>query len=495
MLNFFNTWEELAESPIDTAVLPMGSVEPKGPHLPAGFDLLLAHRFSKDFCTGKAVYLLPVFPFSAALETRGFGGAVSLRQQTLWDIVSDLASNLARHGFKRLVILNFSNYNWILKQVVRELNLDQGEIRAVWVNPKEFAKATAEPEMLPDHGGGAIETSLALFLGCRRALSPLEDFLPDRSREYIDYRGLAAVAPKGFWGKPSLATAEIGNRLYNVMMERTAGFVDYALGLFPGGKAIEDHTGVETWWPRGEIPGVEKAGVDWNTPGGEMGGSRLNLAILPTSAVEQHSPCLPLATDYLQAVEKARGVAEELDAHLLPALPVVTSWCHLRFRGTLTFRAMTVRQMITDVAESLYAGGCRTVVLVNSHGGNWVLKPTMIEINQKHGPFRIISTEDLLSYRGQADVEQLHASESEASFIQAFYPDGYRAERVVDFSPRCPASAFDFVGTGGVSPRGVWGYPSRGTAEKGRRDLGRKISEAAAYIRRVLKDRDGSTNG
>jgi len=65
----------------------------------------------------------------------------------------------------------------------------------------------------------------------------------------------------------------------------------------------------------------------------------------------------------------------------------------------------------------------------------------MIEINQKHGPFRIISTGDILSYRGQAIVEQLHASESEASFIRAFYPECFKADRVVDFSPQCPASA------------------------------------------------------
>lgn len=91
MLNFFNTSEELTNSPIDTAVLPLGSIEPKGPHLPTGFDLILANRFARDFCTGKAVYLLPVFPFSSAMETRGFCGTISLQQQTLWDIVSDIA--------------------------------------------------------------------------------------------------------------------------------------------------------------------------------------------------------------------------------------------------------------------------------------------------------------------------------------------------------------------------------------------------------------------
>jgi creatinine amidohydrolase len=198
-----------------------------------------------------------------------------------------------------------------------------------------------------------------------------------------------------------------------------------------------------------------------------------------------------LATDYLQALEWARRVAEELDAYLLPALPIVTSWGHIRFRGTLTFGAMTVRRLLEDIAESLYSGGCRTVVIVNNHGGNWVLKPTMIEINQKRGPSRMISTGDILSERGQAPVEQLHASESESSFIRAFYPECFRAERVVDFSPQCPASAFDFVGIGGVSPKGVWGFPSKGTAEKGRRDLQRKVSEASAYIRRVLQDISG----
>jgi len=434
------------------------------------------------------VYLLPVFPFSTAMEARGFCGSISLKQQTLWDVVSDLASNLGRHGFRRLVVLDFSNYNWILKHAVRELNLNRESIQAVWVNPKEFAKAGAKPEMLPDHGGGAVETSLAFHLDRRWVSPPLEDFSPDRLREYADYLGLAPVTPKGFWGKPSLAAAETGDRLYDAMLKRTAEFVNYALALFPRGKPIAEHRGKETWWPAGDIPGAEKGGADWRTPGRSLSPSGLKLAVLPTSAIEQHSPCLPLATDYLQALEWGRRLAEELDAYLLPALPIVTSWGHIRFRGTLTFGAMTVRRLLEDIAESLYAGGCRTAVIVNNHGGNWVLKPTMIEINRKHGPFRIISTGDILSYRGQAAVEQLHASESEASFIRAFYPEGFRADRVLDFSPQCPASAFDFVGIGRVSPRGVWGFPSKGTAEKGHRDLERKVAEASAYVRRVLQD-------
>jgi len=303
---------------------------------------------------------------------------------------------------------------------------------------------------------------------------------------------LAAVAPQGFWGKPSRATAEMGERLYRVMIEKTHEFVHYALGLFPDGTPVEDHESEEMWWPKGDIPGVENGGMDWNSSLSRIAGAGVKLAIIPTAATEQHSPSQPLATDYLQALELSRRLAAELNAYLLPALPILTSWGHIRFRGTITFSAMTARRLLEDIAESLYSGGYRTAVIVNIHGGNWILKPTMIEINRRHEAFRIISTGDILSYRGQVSVEQLHACESEASFIQAFYPECFKADRVVDFSPKCPASAFDFVGIGGVSPHGVWGYPSRATAAKGYTDLERKVSEAAAYIRRVLLDINAS---
>lgn len=486
MLTMFNTSRELSESNIETAVLPMGSVEPKGPHLPVGLDLILANRFARDFCTGKEVYLLPVFPFSTAMEARGFCGAIALQQQTLWDIIGDIASTLARHKFKRLVILDFSNYNWILKQAVRELNLDKEIIQAIWVNPKEFAKEAVEDGLLPDYGGGAVETSLALALDEKWVHQPMKDFDANVPREYIDYQGLSAVAPLGFWGKPSLATAEHGKRLYSLMLEKTREFVNYALRLFPGGDAIGEHDVEEIWWPHEDIPGVEDQGLDWHNTLSTIANSGKDLVIIPTAAIEQHSPSQPLATDYLQALELSRRLAKEVEAYLLPALPIVTSWGHIPFRGTLTMRAMTARRLLEDMAASLQAGGFKIGVIVNFHGGNWVIKPTMIEINHKYDDFTIISTGDILAYRGQAPVEHLHANAGEAAAIQAFYPESFKADRVVDYSPKCTASAFDFVGIGGVSPQGVWGYPSQATPEQGHVDLKKKVSEATSYIKNVL---------
>jgi len=486
MLTIFNTSWDLAGSAVDTALLPLGSVEPKGPHLPMGLDLILAQRFGRDLGSGRAVYLLPAFPFSTALEGRGFKGAVALSQETMWQVLTDLASNLARHGFKRLVVLDFSNFNWIVKQAVRELNLDRELIQAVWVNPKVFALEAAGEELRPDFGGGAVETSLAQFLVPDLVQTLPEDHLPDRPREYLDYAGLAAAAPQGYWGRPRSASAETGRQLYDLMLNKTSDYLDYALKLFPQGRPLEASQESEIWWPQGRIPGAQGPGQDWRGSLAQIGGAGSGLALIPTGAIEQHSPALPLATDFLQALEWSRRLADRLGAFLLPALPVVTSWGHIRFRGSLTFRAMTARLILEDLAESLRQGGFKKAVLVNVHGGNWVLKPTLIEINRRNQDFRLISTGDLLAYRGQAAVEQLHACEGEASFIRAFYPESFRPDQVVDHSPQCPASAFDLVGIGGVSPKGVWGYPSRARAEKGRADLEAKVDQAEAYVRRIL---------
>jgi creatinine amidohydrolase len=488
MLTMFNTSWDVAESSVDTAVLPLGSLEPKGPHLPVGLDLILANRFARDFCTGKAVYLLPVFPFSSAMETMGFPGTVSLRQKTIWKVINDLVSILARHRFKRIVILDFSNYNWIVKQAAREVNMDRELLQAVWVKPKAFLTHELGPELSPDHGGGALETSLALHLAGGLVGPAPAAWTPDKPREYIDYHGLKAVAPEGYWGRPDLATADVGSGFYERMLSQTREYIEYALKLFPEGEPLKGDDIQEKWWPQTDMPGTEVDGLDWNHSLASLSRDHNDLAIIPTGATEQHSPSQPLATDTLQAVEWSRRVADRLGAYLLPTLPIFTSWGHVHYRGTLTFGSMTARRVLEDIVASLRAGGFKRAALLNVHGGNWVLKPTMVEINRCYDDFTLISVEDLLAYRGQLPVEQLHACENEASFIQAYYPEAFRAGEVVDYSPQCPAAAFDQVGIGGVSPKGVWGYPSRGSVEKGLQGLETRVNKAVAYITNTFED-------
>ena len=138
MLSIYNTTKEITDSGVDTAVIPFGSVEGKGPHLPLGSDLILAEAFAREYCKDKEFYLLPTIPFGTSECQRGFAGTVYLENETLWHVISDLAEYLWMHDFRRIVLLNFCSYNWVVKPAASELNLGSDGCNVVWVEPKHL---------------------------------------------------------------------------------------------------------------------------------------------------------------------------------------------------------------------------------------------------------------------------------------------------------------------------------------------------------------------
>ena len=102
--------------------------------------------------------------------------------------------------------------------------------------------------------------------------------------------------------------------------------------------------------------------------------ARPSIAVLPIGSIEQHSRHLPLGTDWIAATALAHRVASELDAYLLPALPVSMGRCHKPMAGTVWLRPMTLAAAVMDIVRSLAASGIHQVVIVNGHGGNFTLE-------------------------------------------------------------------------------------------------------------------------
>jgi len=98
------------------------------------------------------------------------------------------------------------------------------------------------------------------------------------------------------------------------------------------------------------------------------------VAILPTAAIEQHGPHLPLSTD----VDIGEGIVEEalrtlpdaVPAAVLPTLAVGASDEHGGIGGTLTMGADAVVETVVSIGHSLANAGVRRLVIANSHGGN-----------------------------------------------------------------------------------------------------------------------------
>lgn len=192
------------------------------------------------------------------------------------------------------------------------------------------------------------------------------------------------------------------------------------------------------------------------------------LAILGIGAIEQHSHHLPITTDFDIASALSRAVAEKLQAFALPPLPYSESLVHRGFSGTVYLRPLTVRSVILDIAESLSEWKVQYLAILNCHGGNYILTPTIREWNLEARLPHLLHIE---VYTGLSEEmgNNLHACEVETSLMLHLKPESVRMDKAINFVPPYPRSDLSHFPMKLLSPEGVWGYPTRATVEKGKR--------------------------
>ncbi|RJQ73854.1 creatininase family protein [Pseudonocardiaceae bacterium YIM PH 21723] len=194
------------------------------------------------------------------------------------------------------------------------------------------------------------------------------------------------------------------------------------------------------------------------------------VALLPVGSLEQHGPYLPLTTDTVVACEIAKAVAERYPVQLLPPITISCSHEHAAWPGTVSISARTLYDVVTDIAASLRRSGVPYLVLVNGHGGNYVLGNI---VQESHGAMALFPTAydwaDVVAKAGietPAD-EDMHAGELEASILLHTHPELLQPDfRAGDHL----ATDRRFLLTQGMTPytrSGVIGMPSRASGRKG----------------------------
>ncbi|WP_189219960.1 MULTISPECIES: creatininase family protein [Streptomyces] len=217
-------------------------------------------------------------------------------------------------------------------------------------------------------------------------------------------------------------------------------------------------------------------------------GPGTQVAVLPVGSYEQHGPYLPLATDTLVACAIAREVAAAYPVHLLPPVTVSCSHEHAAWPGTVSISAPTLYAVVRDIAASLRRSGVEALVVVNGHGGNYVLGNVVQEsAAEGHRVALFPAAEDWDAARERAGVEtsllsDMHAGEMETSILLHCHPDmvrpGHEATDLLADDRRHLLS----LGMSAYTASGVVGRPSLATAAKGKELLAGLVESFGAYL-------------
>lgn len=130
----------------DRCILPLGSTEQHA-YLSLSVDSILAERLALDAAQPLGVPVFPVQPYGLTPYFMAYPGTVTLRAQTYLSLIRDVLDSLARHGFKRILIVNGHGGNSPALALCDEWLMDHAGVRIKfhnwWNAPQVWAKVLA----------------------------------------------------------------------------------------------------------------------------------------------------------------------------------------------------------------------------------------------------------------------------------------------------------------------------------------------------------------
>ena len=210
-----------------------------------------------------------------------------------------------------------------------------------------------------------------------------------------------------------------------------------------------------------------------------------SIAILPTAAIEQHGPHLPVGTDALIAEGMLSVVRlacpADLDLLILPVQSVGKSNEHLWAKGTLTFSADAALKAWVDIGRSVARAGLRKIIVANSHGGNTDLVSILVRELRVDCGMQAVKYAwgnpglPIGMYSHRETSFGIHGGDVETSLMLAFRPETVDMSAARDFQSAAEGAAIPPIGPtalGWVSrdlnPSGAVGEAHLATAQKGR---------------------------
>ena len=222
------TADEIMALDPEIAIIPVGSIEQHGPHLPVMTDWAIATELGRRVAEITGGFLLPALPISTCREQMGKKGSVWMEPPTFYQMMTDIIMSLKVQGFKKVAILQCHGGIFIMTPLVRDLNAKfNPELMVVNVDICTFFPRLYQEgiiETATELHAGEVETSMMLSIAPESVdMSKAVDEVPTVPRSYLSYGSIFRATKSGVWGEAMCATAEKGEKCFAFC---TAGAVE-----------------------------------------------------------------------------------------------------------------------------------------------------------------------------------------------------------------------------------------------------------------------------
>lgn len=239
----------------DMVIIPLGSTEQHGPHLPLGVDSYLSLDISQLISEKTGVVVAPVVLAGYSFYHSGFPGTLSLKPETMEEVLYETVQMLVKYGFRRIMFFNYHGGNNVVQEkIVYRINQTTPATAVAVGYGGPLQKD--ENQAFFDWHAGVEETSMMLYLEPRlvrmeRAEKPVIRFTPKME----ELRALAKSHPdllvawsalfatpaetkkggasaelsgNGVWclDDPRSAKAEIGETIVRRMVDQAVRFIE-----------------------------------------------------------------------------------------------------------------------------------------------------------------------------------------------------------------------------------------------------------------------------
>jgi creatinine amidohydrolase len=211
-------------------LLPFGSVEEHGYHLPLSTDTIQAYEVGKAAAKIKPLFVAPPVHYGSCRSTSCHPGTISISTDTLQRLLKDIVRSLYRHGLRNFIVLTGhagGTHKMALINAGEDLIVEYSDIKLAVLTEYDLAYTEGKEiiETVGDSHAGEIETSriMCLYPDLVKGVGEREfpNFPPG-----ILVRNKRKFWKNGVWGDPTKATQEKGRRINQLVVRKLVEYID-----------------------------------------------------------------------------------------------------------------------------------------------------------------------------------------------------------------------------------------------------------------------------